>query len=837
MKMAKPHPPAAGTFWTEPEGNLLNRLSASPKGLSSAQARRRLAIHGLNTTVSTLHHSLARRIMLRAAEPLIAILLIAAAVSGLTGDIPGFLVVLGIVVFSVTLDVIQEGRATAAAQALQQAVALKATVLRDGKPVLLPVEEIVPGDVVQLGPGNLVPADGIMLSGTLAQVNEAILTGEPYPVNKGPSSTVGADVAKAASGLFAGTAMISGNAAMLVVLTGAATRLGAISGAVAARRPAPAFERGLRSLSLLILRLTAFLALFILLAHLAFHRPPLESFLFAVALAVGLTPELLPMVTTVTLSRGALRMAKRKVIVKRLAAIHDLGAMDVLCTDKTGTLTEARIAMVGTLGADGTAAPRALEMALVNAGFSSGPASTLDAAILAAASGGAAAGWQRLGELPFDFERRRSSVIALSPEGRRLLVVKGAPESVLGHCSAREGGTFDAAALHAVLTRPEAEGLRLLAVAWRELEPGEEVSSPEAERNLTYAGACLFSDPPKSSASGAVARLAVLGVRVKILSGDAAPVLRHVAITLGMPAGSVLTGEEIARMSDAVLAAQVQRVDLFARLAPEQKRRVVLALKNVGHSVGFLGDGINDAPAIRAADAGVSVEDATEVARAAADLILLEPDLGVLTEGVEEGRRTYANVMKYVRMGTSSNFGNMLSVAIASLAIPFLPLLPAQILLNNLLYDLSELGIPFDRVDEEDLAKPHGWHMREVLRFMLVLGPLSSLFDLGAFVMLRWAGAAPAEFRTAWFLESMATQILVIFFIRSSRPVWKVAPPHPVLLATSLGTLAAAVFLALGPLAPLLGFAPVPAPLLAAMGALGCCYLAAAEGIKRLAAP
>ncbi|MBX6376164.1 MAG: HAD-IC family P-type ATPase, partial [Acetobacteraceae bacterium] len=654
--------------------------------------------------------------------------------------------------------------------------------------------------------------------------------------------------ADAYNALFAGTAIVTGTATMLVVATGRATRLGQVAAALAARRPATAFERGLRELGLLILRLTAFLVLFVLLAHLAFHRPALESFLFAVALAVGLTPELLPMVATVTLSRGALRMAARQVVVKRLAAIHDLGAMDVLCTDKTGTLTEARIVLRDCTGPDGAApSPRALALAALNAALAGGVRTPLDEAILAAAPPEATAGWRLIAEAPFSAERRRCSVLA-AHEGRpHLLVVKGAPEAVIAACTAVEGPDgsaprpLDATTRAALLAQVEArgaEGLRLLGVAWREVSASETTADlgPEDERELVLAGFCAFLDPPKPSAGAAVARLAAAGVRVKIVSGDAAPVVQHLVASLGLPARGLMTGEEIARLDARALAARVEECDLFARVSPDQKRRVILALKARGHTVGYIGDGINDAPAINAADAGISVEGATEVARSAADLILLAPDLGVLADGVEEGRRTYANVMKYVRMGTSSNFGNMLSMAVASLAIPFLPLTPAQILLNNLLYDVSETGIPFDSVEREDLAAPHAWDMPAVLRFTLVMGPLSSVFDLATFAVLLWGfGAAPEEFRTAWFIESMATQILVIFLIRTAGPAWRASPPHPVLAATSLGALAVALFLALGPLAPTLGFAPLPGGLLLAIAALVGLYLAAAEAMKRIA--
>src|SRR4051794_3360097 len=510
-------PQSPDRFWASSAPDLLARLDSTPQGLSAAEAARRLAANGRNAVANHAPAAIGRKILRRMAEPLIAIVIVAGLVSGLTGDWPGFGIILGIVAVSVAMDVVQEHRAEQAAAALRDSVAVRATARRGGQAQGVAVESLVAGDVVELAAGALVPADGVILDSQGLQVNEALLTGEAYPVAKRPGPSQGATPADAASALFAGTAMVAGAATMLVVATGHATRLGGVAAALAARRPPTAFERGLRGLGLLILRLTVFLVLFVLLAHLAFHRPPLESFLFAVALAVGLTPELLPMVTTVTLSRGAMRMAAKRVVVKRLAAIHDLGAMDVLCTDKTGTLTEARIVLAD------AGSPRTLKLAALNAGLASGAPTTLDAAILAAQP--LPVGWRMLAEVPFDFERRRSAVLA-EGEGERLLVVKGAPEAVLAACTAAEAGAFDRDALLAEAASRGAEGLRLLGVAVRVALPGEAVAGPEAEHDLRFVGFCAFLDPPKPSAAAAVERLRGLGVRTKILSGDAAPVVR-----------------------------------------------------------------------------------------------------------------------------------------------------------------------------------------------------------------------------------------------------------------------------------------------------------------------
>ena len=829
-------------FWALTPREALVRVGVTEAGLTAAEAAGRLSRFGPNLAALPARRRLPMRLLKRVSEPLIAILIVAAVLSGATGDGASMVIIFGILAISIGLDLYQEGKAEAAAEALRRSVALRALVLRDGAFTPVPTEALVPGDILQLRAGDLVPADGVLLDGSDIHAQEALLTGEPYPVEKRPGASNAKTPADAFGALFAGTALISGEARMLITATGAGTRFGAIAAALEGEPPASAFQIGLHRLGMLILRLTIFLVLFVLVTHLAFGRPALESFLFAIALAVGLTPELLPMITTVTLARGAQRMAARKVVVKHLPAIHDLGAMDVFCTDKTGTLTEARIALAQHPGADGAPSARVLELAALNSRFETGVRSPLDDAILAGAEGLDFPGWTRVADIPFDFERRRVSVLA-EREGRRYLLVKGAPEELLARATSVEDGAgavlpLDAGRLAALAAQHEAlagQGLRCLGVAWREMPADQDRPAKEDEAGLTWAGLCAFEDPSKASSAAAIARLAAAGVKVKIISGDAAPVLRHLVTALGIPAGEMMTGEEMAALDDAALSARVEATDFFARVSPDQKARVIRALQARGHVVGFMGDGINDAPAIRQADCGLSVADASDVARAAAAMILLEQDLGVVADGVAEGRRTYANITKYIRMGTSSNFGNMLSMAAASLFIPFLPLTPVQVLLNNLLYDISEVGIPFDSVDEAEIATPHGWNMGEVLRFTLIMGPLSSIFDIATFAILRLGFDAPAEvFRTAWFVESMATQVLVVFVIRTAGPAWS-SRPHPWLIFSSLGALAVALTLALSPLGELLGFAPLPGLLLGLIAALVLGYLALAEAMKRVA--
>jgi Mg2+-importing ATPase len=829
-------------YWCLNAEALYGRTQSRATGLTSAEAEERLERFGPNRVGDLPGIRLASRVWRRLSEPLVAILLVAAAVAGFTGDLASVAIITGVVSLSIALDVAQEHRAEVAADALKRSVAVRADVLRDGNVVAVPVDHVVPGDVVELLAGDLVPADGVVLHSRNAHVNEALMTGEPYPVEKRPGRCDASLPADAFNALFAGTSVVSGEATMLVTATAGATRFGGIAAALAGNEVPSAFERGIHRLGLLIMRLTIFLTLFVLLTHLAFGRPAIESFLFAAALAVGLTPELLPMVMTVSLSRGALRMAERKVIVKRLASIHDLGAMDVLCTDKTGTLTEARITMFAHIGSDSRDCPRVLTLAGVNSRFESGIRSPLDAAIVEKCASASLEGWTKIDEVPFDFERRRVSLLA-EKDGKRILIVKGAPETILARTTMFDPGDGRALPLDAVrranVERVQNEqsacGYRLLAVAWKSMPKDCANARPDDEYDLVFVGFCVFLDPPKASAANAVARLADAGVRVKVVSGDHEAVVRHLVQALGLPAQGMLSGTDIATLTDPALIARVADVDLFARVTPDQKTRIIRALQARGHVVGFIGDGVNDAPAIHAAEVGISVEGATDVARAAADMILLAPDLGVLAEGVVEGRRTFANILKYVRMGTSSNFGNMLSMAMASLVLPFLPLLPVQILLNNLFYDTSEIGIPFDNVDGEDLRRPRAWDLGEILRFTLVMGSVSSAFDLLTFtILLTVFHAEPDAFRTAWFIESISTQILVIFVIRTWGWTWS-SRPDRVLTATSLATLGGAIAIALTPLGRAVGFTMLPISVLVTIAVIACAYLATAEATKILA--
>jgi len=832
---------SAPAFWQSDLETLEAELRSGAAGLDEAEAARRKSVHGPNVLRPRRERAIALQFLSRFGNPLVILLLAAATISAFTGDVGSFVIIALVVVLSVTLDFVQEYRAGRAAERLRQSVALRATVVRGGRPVETTADEIVPGDVVLLKPGGLVPADGLVIEARDLFVNQALLTGEPYPVEKHAGAIAGqaSDLSAAANAVFMGTSVMSGTASMLVCRTGAATSLGGISDSLAAKPPATAFESGIHNFGLLILRLAILMVLFVLLVNALLHRPWLESFLFAVALAVGLTPELLPMVVSVTLARGALRMCRERVIVRRLPAVHDLGSMDVLCTDKTGTLTEAQIRLEKHLDPLGRDSARVLELAFLNSSMESGLRNPLDEAILCHTEIDISA-WRKIDEVQFDFERRRVSVLA--DDGReRLLVLKGALEDVLKHSARYEADgperllPLDEAAREGVTQCFESlgrEGFRVLGIAWKQTARDQIHAVVDDESELVFAGFAAFEDPPKASAAEAVRALTASGVAVKVVTGDNELVTQHVCAELGLSVTGVLTGSEIQIMSDPALAARAEGVNLFCRVAPAQKNRVIQALRNRRHVVGYLGDGINDAPSIHSADVGISVEGAADVAREAADLILLDHDLGVVHRGVLEGRRTFGNIMKYVKMGTSSNFGNMFSMAGATLILPFLPMLPVQILVNNFLYDFSEIPIPLDSVDREYLDRPRHWNVTSIRNFMIVVGLVSSIFDFLTFYVMRSVFHAGEQlFHTGWFVESLATQVLVIFVIRTQGNPFR-SRPSAILTATSLAVVAIASALPFTPLGAQLGFVPVPGLFFLILAGMAVVYLAMVQVVK-----
>ena len=839
--------PDAAAWWLQPVAELARELGVAAPGLSAAAARRRLARYGANALRERPERPIVVQFLARFRNPLVLILVTASAVSAAIGDVGSFVIVGTLVIASVMLDFTQEYRANRAAQRLRRSVQAQATVVRDGEPVRVAASHVVPGDVALLAAGNLVPGDGVLLEARDLRVDQALLTGEPFPVEKRVETPSHASVAlgDATNALFMGTSVVSGSARLFVCRTGARTAVGEIAATLAREPPPTAFDEGTRRFGMLIMRLTVLMVLFVLFVNALTHKPWLDSFLFAIALAVGLTPELLPMIVSVTLARGALRMARKRVIVKRLTAIHDLGSMDVLCTDKTGTLTEASITLESHVGVDGRDSARVLRFARAQSRLETGIRSPLDEAILrhpAEESAEEPGTWTKIDEVPFDFERRRAAVIVDTEEARQL-IVKGAPEDVL-HLSTRyeaedahDVRAFDDAARERVERRLHAlgeNGLRVLAVAIKTLPPGTARVGAGDESGLVLVGFLTFVDPPKAGAAAAIAALRADGVAVKILTGDDERVTRHVCTKLGVPIEGVLTGADIARLDDQALGARAQAVNLFCRVTPAQKNRLILALRRRGRIVAFLGDGVNDAPALHSANVGLSVDTAVDVAKEAADLVLTRRDLSALHDGVVEGRRTFANVRKYMLMGTSSNFGNMFSMAGASMLLPFLPMLPTQILLNNILYDLSEIAIPLDDVDVGDLTRPQAWDMAFVRNFMWVMGPVSSLFDFATFyVLLVVLEADEALFQTGWFVESLATQVLVIFVIRT-RQSPLASRPHPALIAGSLAIVAVALALPFTALGRWFGMQEPPPAYFAILGVLVVGYLVLAEAAKRV---
>jgi P-type Mg2+ transporter len=832
--------PASTTLATDSLSRLFERLGGvTPEGLSTAEAERRLADHGPNEPARAHRWAHLGEFLTFLVNPLVLILLLASLVSALLGDVTNASIIAAILSLSVALNFVQSYRSQQAARHLREVVAPTATVRRDGQWREISRRLLVPGDVIRLSAGDRVPADGRLIRTRDLHVQQAALTGESLPMEKEARDleTVPGLLAESPNLVFLGTSVVSGTAEAVVVATGAATAFGEIAARLETRPPETEFERGTRRFALLIMRTVIFLVLFVFLASAALHRPPLQSFLFAIALAVGLTPEFLPMITTITLAKGAVYMARRRVIVKHLAAIEDFGSLDILCSDKTGTLTRGEMTLDQSLDPFGQPTPKALRLAGLNSAHEAGIRSPLDAAILNYRPTGDDIG-QKVDEIPFDFERRRVSVV-VDTAGQRLLITKGAPESVLAVCTAleRDGARrpFDAesqARCRATYETLSAAGARVLAVAIREVLPQTAYRVVD-ERDLTLVGFLSFTDPLMPDVREAIAALKRDGVTVKILTGDNERVACHICAQVGLDTTEVVLGQDLDRMTDTALAAVAERTHVFARVSPAQKTRVLLALKRNDHVVGFLGDGINDAPSLHAADVGISVANAVDVAKDAADLILLERDLRILHDGIRQGRRAFANVMKYILMGTSSNFGNMFSMAGAVLVLPFLPMLPTQILLNNFLYDLAQVTIPTDRVDDSALAQPQRWNPRVIRDFMLLIGPISSIYDFLTFgVLLRIFNASEALFHTGWFVESLATQTLVLLVIRTQGSPVRSNPSRP-LVATTLLIVVIGLGLPFSPIAGPLGFVPLPPAFFAFLIGATVTYLGLVELAKR----
>ncbi|HKN12671.1 MAG TPA: magnesium-translocating P-type ATPase [Candidatus Binatus sp.] len=786
-------------------------------GLSGAEAERRFAEFGPNEPVPAKIAGPLFQFLRFCANPLVLILLIASAISTFLGQVVDAIIIAMMVVLSVVLNFIQAYRSERAVQRLRDQVAPTATVKRDGNWIETPRRQIVPSDVVRLSAGDLVPADARLIRSQDLHVQQAALTGESMPVEK----YIGAGEPDATEAtrpdlVFLGTSVVSGTATALVLATGPRTSFGDIAARLSERPPETEFDRGTRQFGILIMKTVFFLVLFILMVSIGMHRNALESLLFAVALAVGLTPEFLPMITTVTLSMGAIRMARSKVIVKHLDAIENLGSIDLLCSDKTGTLTSGEMELDSSLDPFGEPCERALFLGYRNSRFESGIKSPLDACILKHPPPGVDE-CEKTDEIPFDFERRRLSIVVRAADGACMLITKGAPEGVLevstsievaGNC--RPLGDAERRRCIETFRSLSASGLRVLAVAYRQIEHSQGLKC-EDERDLVFAGFLTFLDPVVEGVAETIVALHEDGVGIKILTGDNELVTKHVCERVGIDSARIVLGAELERMTDSALFHVAEEADVFARVSPGQKNRIIRALKSRGHVVGFLGDGINDAPSLHAADVGISVAGAVDVARDAADIILLEHALDVLHGGIIEGRKAFGNVLKYILMGTSSNFGNMFSMAAATLFLPFLPMLPTQILLNNFLYDLAQVTIPTDNVDPAYVRAPQKWNVRIIRNFMIAIGPISSIFDfLTFYILLTVFRSSEAFFHTGWFVESLATQTLVLFVIRTAGRPWSNRPSLP-LASTTILIVIIGLLLPFSPLAGRLGFVPLPA--------------------------
>ncbi len=826
------------TFWSLSTDTVLQQTHSTAAGLSHADAKQRLSQYGANS-LKQIHKSSAFMMLLNQFKsPIILILILAAVLSIFLKDAADAIIIIAIVLISGLLGFWQERGASNAVEKLLALVQVKATVLRDGQSQEIPNEEVVPGDIVVLGAGKTIPGDCLVLESKDLSVNEAALTGETYPVDKQngvlPAAT---GLNQRTNSLYMGTNVISGTAKAVVVHTGKETEFGKVSQRLKLRPPETEFEHGLSKFGYFLMEVTLVLVALIFAANVYLHRPVLESFMFSLALAVGLTPQLLPAIVSVNLARGAATMAKKRVIVKHLPAIENFGSMNVFCTDKTGTLTEGEVKIHSAVDVEGKDSDRVLLYAYLNAISESGYVNPIDTAIREYKTFDIST-YQKLDEVAYDFNRKRLSIL-FKKDSRNLIVTKGALKNILDVCSTvetAEGKTIDIAdgrqKLHQQAEDLGSKGFRALGVAYRDFE--RDSFSKDDEKNMTFLGYLALFDPPKAGIADTIKELQLLGITPKMITGDSKAVAMSIIQQIGLPEPKAMTGSELEKLSDEALMHRVQDTNVFAEVEPNQKERIIIALKKAGNVVGYLGDGINDASALHAADVGISVESAVDVAKEAADIVLMEKDLNVLIEGVKEGLVTFANTLKYVFMATSANFGNMFSMAGISLFLPFLPLLPSQILLTNLLTDFPELTIATDRVDKELVSKPRRMDIKFIRNFMIVFGLLSSIFDYLTFgALLLLLHAQPQQFRTGWFLESVISASLVVLVVRTRKSIFDSKPGKYLLMAT-LATVGVTIFMPWTPLGTLFGFQPLPLSFVLVLGAIVLFYVTAAENVKRV---
>jgi Mg2+-importing ATPase len=827
-------------FWaTAPKGALDALSTSAERGLSAAEAAARRARYGPNLLRAAPTRGNLRLFLGQFTNPIILVLVAAAVLSYFLGDRPTAIIIVVIVLASGALGFWQERSANDAVAKLLAIVQVHATVLRDGQHVDIPVADVVPGDIQVLAAGDGIAADALLLISKDLYVDEATLTGETFPVEKTPGPVPPENpLAKRTGALFMGTHVVSGSGQALIVRTGMATEFGRISQRLGQRADEPEFERGIRRFGYFLVEVALVLVMAIFGINVYLHKPVLDSFLFSLALAIGITPQLLPAVISINLAHGARRMADVKVIVKKLTSIENLGSMTVLCSDKTGTLTEGVVHLKQALDPRGVDSADVHRWAYLNAHFQTGFANPIDDSICATASYDVSE-WRKLDEEPYDFVRKRLSVL-LEHGGKRVLVTKGALTKVLAvstQARLADGTTHPlgdvAEAVQTLYRDLSSQGFRTLGVALREDLPDDRIDKT-SERDMTFVGLLVLFDPPKPDAKAAVAALTRLGVILKIITGDNALVAATSGREMGLQTPRVMTGSEVTHLSEIALARRVPSVDIFAEVEPHQKEDILRAFHAAGDVVGFLGDGVNDAGALHVADVGISVNTAVDVAKEAAAIVLLDKDLSVLARGVEEGRTTFSNTLKYVFMATSGNFGNMFSMAGASLFLPFLPLLPTQILLLNLLTDLPAITISTDSTDPELVAKPRRWNVKFLRDFMLVFGPISSVLDYLTFaILLLVLRVGEVGFRTGWFLESVCTAALIVLVFRTRRPFWR-SRPGPWLVIATVAVVAATVALPFTPLGPLFHFQPIPPAFIAMVGVIIAVYIFMAEVAKHI---
>jgi Mg2+-importing ATPase len=827
-------PPA---FWSISITEMLQKLETAKDGLTGDEAKQRLARYGANRLKPPKRSDVLSLLLNQFKSPIILILFFATGLSFFLHDPVDALIILSIVLVSGLLGFWQERGASNAVEKLLSIVQIKAAVLRDGSSKEIPVEEIVPGDIVILNAGDIVPGDGLLQESKDLFVDEAMLTGETFPAEKAAAVLSAETVlAQRTNAVWMGTHIVSGSATALIVRTGKETEFGKVSERLKLRPQETDFEHGIRRFGYFLMEVTLVLVVAIFAINVYLARPVLDSFLFSLALAVGLTPQLLPAIISINLSHGAKRMAEKKVIVKRLASIENFGSMNVLCSDKTGTLTEGIVRVQSGCNVEGATSDKVLLYAYLNAFYETGFTNPIDEAIRTHRQFDLS-GYQKQDEIPYDFLRKRLSIL-VSHDNRHLMVTKGALQNVLAVCTSVETGDGTIVDMNAAKDQIEQHfeefsknGFRTLGVAYKNMGPESRISK-DHETGMTFSGFIVLFDPPKPNIVETITSLKNLGVVLKIITGDNHLVAANISQQMGLSDTKFLTGSDLRQLSDGALLNRVANVDVFAEIEPNQKERIILALRKSGNVVGYMGDGINDASALHAADVGISVDGAADVAKDAADIVLLEKDLGVLVQGVREGRATFANTLKYVFMATSANFGNMFSMAGVSLILPFLPLLPKQILLTNLMTDFPEMTIATDSVDKEMIDYPRRWDIKAIRKFMITFGIVSSVFDFLTFgVLLLVLHATQVQFRTGWFLESVVSASLIVLVIRSRRPSFK-SRPGKYLLMTTLSIVVVTVIVPFTPFAKIFGFSPLPFSFLLLIGIIVLFYIIAAEMAK-----